>query len=82
MQNEPTDDELCERDERVADSLRYVLEYKRNLAADMRREASELETQARRIEQAVTAGKWWELEGLIDSEDIESLCEISPTKLM
>lgn len=73
---------LAARDEAIAASIKRALDYKRALAAQMRREAAELETSARRIEAAVKAQKWWHLESVLDDEEIESLCEVSPVDLL
>ena len=72
------EEKLQERDVRVSKSISYGLQYKRDLAEQMRRDAAELEKQARRIESAVLAGRWWELEGLLEQDDIESLCQCEP----
>lgn len=78
---EPTEDQLQERDDRVVESLKQVLKYHTEIAADFRRQARESEALCRRLRAAVTAQEWWKLEGWLEREDIESLCDISPTSL-
>lgn len=73
---------LIARDERVAESISYKVNYQRELAEQMMRDARELLASARRTEQAVREEAWWELEGILDREDIESLCEVSPSDLL
>lgn len=75
-----TEDDLAERDERVRDSVHAAIRYARDLAAENRRTAHELEMHARRIEEAVRAGRWYLLEelGVLEEAEVESLCVISP----
>jgi hypothetical protein len=83
MENiELTDEELAIRDERIREELLVVINYKRDLARQMRQDAAELEKEAHRIEQRVSAEKWYELEGYLEPADIESLCNVSPTALL
>lgn len=68
--------ELEARDTQVNKDVRYWITEKRELARQLKAEAEALEKGARLIEQNVRAGKWWELEGLLEKDVIESLCEI------
>lgn len=73
---------LQARDERIEQDLRHTLTYKRDLARQMHDDARELEKQARYIEQEVKAERWYNLEGTLAPEDIESLCRVSPVGLL
>jgi hypothetical protein len=73
---------LEERDDRVTASIVEALKYNRDLADQMRWDAMTLEKEAREIEKAVEHQAWWKLEHLLAKEDIESLCNISPSDLL
>jgi hypothetical protein len=59
--------------ERVQDAISYAIKYKRDLARQLREQAHELESDARRIEMLAGAKRWMALEGVIDPEDIKAL---------
>lgn len=77
-----TEEELGERDLKIAKDLTYVITHNRSLAEQMRRDATELEKQARFIEQEVRAVRWFNLSGYLEDDEIESLCEVSPVNLL
>lgn len=78
----PTDAELVRRDERVARKLTNEIDDLRSRARDLREEAAQCERQAREIETSTRREEWWKLGWILDNEDIESLCNISPTDLL
>lgn len=77
-----TDAELVNRDERIARVLSTEIEELRQRTADLRAEAARCERQARDMELAANREEWWKLGGVISSDDIESLCQVSPTNLL
>jgi len=79
---DPTEAQLDERDERVRDELLNLIKYQTNLAEEKRREANELERSVRLLRQHVKEEKWYELEGALEDDDIESLSEVSPKDLL
>lgn len=76
------DVELAARDQSVIRKVRTKLADLRAAAADARYEAAALERHAARIVQDVRHEKWWELSDLLTEEEVESLCEKSPTYLL
>ncbi len=85
MENKTADEveaELMKRDEAAQKAILRVIKYKRDLAQRMRDDAEDLEKQARRIEQDTKACRWWALEGVLENDEIESLCEVSPIDLL
>lgn len=69
--------ELAERDERVIARLREAIGTHEEAAREYRQRAIEAEREITRIRASVEAGKWYDLEHVLDSEDVGSLCEIS-----
>lgn len=70
---------LQDRDERVAKWLADTLRAKQVHIEALEHERRELEKDVRAINNAVDAAKWSALRGVLMDEDIESLCDISPT---
>ena len=77
-----TEEQLQDRDEQVCNELQSIIKYKSDLADEMGRQARELRLEAEKIRVAVLNEKWWELKGYLTQEEIESLCQISPTNLL
>jgi hypothetical protein len=80
--DEPSEDELAHRDDRVRDEILRVIREKEALARQMELDARELRTQVARFRASVKREAWYELEAILEDEDIESLCSISPTDLL
>jgi hypothetical protein len=70
---------LNERDVRVQEALRFTIKSARQNARELRQQAAEVERFASEIEGHALAGRWYALEGILDSGDIESLCNVEPS---
>lgn len=73
---------LQERDERCATLIESELAYYTFLELEAEYAAREARRNIRRIEEAVQQEAWYKLRNILNSEDIESLCEISPINLL
>ena len=73
--------ELDERDKRVIKCLRDVLRDILTEEEDLVRQLRDLRAWKQRFSKAVGAGRWWELEGHLANDDIESLCDIDSDEL-
>ena len=73
---------LGNRDEIVARKLRETLDRLRFDAAEAREAARHAEANAYRIEKAVGREEWWLLRGILTADEIESLCNASPSSLL
>lgn len=78
---ELSEDEMNERDARVEQELRSHLRLLEGLAKERLEEARALRHRADRLRQEVKAERWYNVEGL-SSDDVESLCNVSPTDLL
>ena len=74
--------ELCERDERIKEELKYVIDCKIALARQFEEDARQMRNDITRITKAINDEKWWELDDILEERDIESLCNISPKGLL
>lgn len=79
---DPTEDELAERDERIRQELLSIIKHKLDLAREHREEAAELEAEVRAIQQNVKKEKWYELEDYLEEGDVDSLSNVSPADLL
>ena len=80
--SEPTEEQLVERDEYIAKALRGLVQNKIEAAREAQEMATRLQSEAKRIEQAVKHEEWWRLKAYLTENDIESLCSISPKNLL
>lgn len=73
------EEKLTARDERITTALKQYLSRCADEARVLRYEASCLEAQASNVRDAVLAGHWWKLSGLVSGSgwqaDVESLSE-------
>ena len=76
-----TDEELDRRDERLRMYLEVVVRGKEEESRRYEREARNLRREAARIRSAAKGERWWELSGILTVQEIESLCDVSPSSL-
>lgn len=74
--------ELQERDERVRNKLIEKLKDCDAEIVELWGMIAALEKQKIQINTAVDKHRWWDLAGLVNEEDIESLCNDDPDNLL
>lgn len=74
-----TEKALQDRDERVARLLVSILRNQQEQIEALDEERRQIERHVKHINTALDAEKWHALRGVLMDEDIESLCEWSPT---
>lgn len=77
--DEREDEVWCAQMAEAASSIREAIDYQRAIARDLRERAAECERFARNLEEAVLAGRWWEIEGTIGREATKALCNVEPS---
>jgi hypothetical protein len=70
------------RDDRLESEIRAVIDGRLYRAMELEQQAAALRAQAAKIKTAVAEERWWDLEGILSPEDIESLCNVSPKSLL
>jgi hypothetical protein len=79
---DPTEQELEERDERIKEKLISASKDLIEQANEMERLAKEARIEACEVQEAVFDERWWSLDKILTQDEIESLCEISPARLV
>ena len=81
--NTPEDQKFLEmRDERIAEILKAAIHGALFEAQDLEEQARTLRKYARQIEESTAGERWYELKGILESADIESLSDVSPVNLL
>lgn len=73
-----TEDEAAYAHAQIAHDLQTTVSTWQNLRHEAQERAQALEKLTRHVRRAVTNGKWWDLEGILEQEQIELLCEVEP----
>ena len=82
MTTEINETELAKRDDKAKAAILRTIQNATEEARDLREQAKALDAYASKIRAAADGERWWELGGVLDKATVESLCEISPTKLL
>ena len=70
------------RDTRIAKTIAHAIQNLKEEAYRLAVETQDLRRRATLIEKYTTAKMWPQLADVLDTEDIESLCNVSPSDMM